>query len=163
MSYTQEDFAGKSASEILAMKAGNAPEMKGLPEGKYEGQIVSWKEGVSAKKKTPFIAAVIRITGAGADVDTSELGDSPFPKDIEYPFWLSEKSMGMLDDFLVNTMGVISSGQQDEDYMTVLGRLSGEKVGVIYKEEILPADPANGRNEARTISRPGSLINIDDV
>jgi len=159
---TTADYEGKSASEILAMKAGQAPEMKGMPVGKYLAQLTGWKEGVSAKKKTPFIAAQIRMTAAGSDVDTDELDGSTFPKDIEYPFWLSPKSMGMLDDFLVNTMGAIADGQDEEDYMDVLQRLVGQQVGVIYSEETIPADPSQGR-EARVITRPNALCPADDV
>lgn len=85
---------------------------KPLPAGTYNGQIIG-REYKTAKSEnaTPFVQFTVKVTGAGADVDPSDLeGIELEKKQLRFSFYLTPDAGYRLIEFAAST-GISTEGR----------------------------------------------------
>ena len=94
----------------------NADDVKApqpLPAGDYTFRVDRYEFGESSQKGTPFVRYMLKPTAAGDDVDEemlAEVGEWQ-QKDMRATFYLSERAMFMLRNFLENACEIEVEGR----------------------------------------------------
>lgn len=109
-------------NEILSVRADTIEAPKSLPPGKYLASIKSFEPGVSTQKKTPYVEikfAVSQIIDVPSDLENeASVALSKGPIEMRTSFYLSEKSMYRIVDFLEKDLGIARSGRTLGDMLT---------------------------------------------
>lgn len=109
-------------NEILSVRADTIEAPKSLPPGKYLASIKSFEPGVSTQKKTPYVEikfAVSQIIDVPSDLEAeASVALSKGPIEMRTSFYLSEKSMYRIVDFLEKDLGIARSGRTLGDMLT---------------------------------------------
>ena len=109
-------------NEILSVRADTIEAPKSLPPGKYLASIKSFEPGVSTQKKTPYVEikfAVSQIIDVPSDLENeASTALAKGPIEMRTSFYLSEKSMYRIVDFLEKDLGISRSGRTVGDMLT---------------------------------------------
>ena len=109
-------------NEILSVRADTIEAPKSLPPGKYLASIKSFEPGVSTQKKTPYVEikfAVSQIIDVPSDLENeASTALAKGPIEMRTSFYLSEKSMYRIVDFLEKDLGISRSGRTLGDMLT---------------------------------------------
>lgn len=109
-------------NEILSVRADTIEAPKSLPPGKYLASIKSFEPGVSTQKKTPYVEikfAVSQIIDVPSDLEAeASTALAKGPIEMRTSFYLSEKSMYRIVDFLEKDLGIARSGRTLGDMLT---------------------------------------------
>lgn len=109
-------------NEILSVRADTIEAPKSLPPGKYLASIKSFEPGVSTQKKTPYVEikfAVSQIIDVPSDLENeASVALAKGPIEMRTSFYLSEKSMYRIVDFLEKDLGIARSGRTLGDMLT---------------------------------------------
>ena len=82
-----------------------------LPAGTYYGIIKEYKFDESKEKKTPFIRFTVQLTGAGDDVEPSEVAEIDWSKkQLRKDFYLTEDALFRFKKFL-ESLGIETVGK----------------------------------------------------
>lgn len=137
---------------LLNTKADEVERPLALPDGTYFGIIRRHEFITSSQKKTPGVQYTSEITHAHEDVDLADYLDKDGNtkevrgKEVRSTFWLSEKALFMLTDF-IESCGIDPAGRS-------LGELIPQVIGQPVVLDIVrtPLDSGEGfRNEIRSV------------
>lgn len=123
-------------NDILSVRADTIEAPKSLPPGKYLASVKSFEPGVSAQKKTPYVEvrfSITQIIDVPSELEaeaSSALGKGPV--EMRTSFYLSEKSMYRLVDFLEKDLKLSRSGRTIGDMLT---ECVGQECGVLLDTE----------------------------
>lgn len=88
-------------NSLLSRPADTFKEPPPLPAGTYNGIIQNHEFGTSRQKQTPYVRFNFVLTGAGEDVEASELeGIELNKKKLHTDFYITEDSLFRLTNFL---------------------------------------------------------------
>ena len=109
-------------NDILNVRADTVEAPKQLPPGKYLATVKSFEPGVSTQKKTPYVEIKFAIS-APIDVPSDLEAEasaalSKGPVEMRTSFYLSDKSMYRIVDFLEKDLGLSRSGRTIGDMLT---------------------------------------------
>jgi hypothetical protein len=109
-------------NDILATRADTIEAPKSLPPGKYLASVKSFEPGVSTQKKTPYVEIKFAVTGI-IDVPADQESEasaalSKGPVEMRSSFYLSDKSMYRIIDFLEKDLGISRAGRTLGDMLT---------------------------------------------
>ena len=104
--YTQDDDADTFTSfeDILNVDPNDVERPRPLPQGSYEGVVISHRFDRSPKTLTPFIEYTIRPVAPMDDINMDELNEMGGigNRTIRLTFWLTPDSKFRLKEFLEN-------------------------------------------------------------
>lgn len=107
---------------ILNTRADTVEAPKALPVGKFQGTVKGFETGESTKKKTPYVEITFIIHSA-LDIapENQEQADTAFakgPVEMSTSFYLSDKAMYRLVEFVENDLGIARGGKTLADLLT---------------------------------------------
>lgn len=123
--------------DILNTRADTIEAPKSLPPGKYHASVKSFEPGVSTQKKTPYVEVKFSVL-APLDIPGDQEEDasqalSKGPIEMRTSYYLSEKAMFRIVDFLEKDLGIVKSAKTLGDMLT---ESIGQEVGLILDTEV---------------------------
>lgn len=125
-------MAGANFQAILNTRADTVEAPKQLPPGKYQAQVKSFDTGESTKTKSPYVEVKFLVESA-IDIlsEYQELADKGFakgPVEMRSSYYLTDKAMYRLVDFLEKDLGIPRGGKT---LAQMLEQCIGQQCGVV--------------------------------
>jgi len=100
-------------NELLNQSADDVKAPQPMPAGEYTFSVTRYEFDKSSQKQTPFVRYYLKPMAAGDDVDEELLAqvDDWQQKELRATFYLSEKAMFMLKNFLENACQIETAGR----------------------------------------------------
>lgn len=124
-------------ADILNTRADTIESPKSLPVGKYGASVKSFEPGVSTQKKTPYVEIKFNVSSV-VDVPVEHQSEaeaaiaSKGGVEMRTSFYLSDKSMYRLTDFLEKDLGISRGGKTLGD---MLQECLGQDCGLVLDLE----------------------------
>lgn len=129
-------MSGPDFTELLSTsKLGEIEKPKPLPPGSYVALVKRQEYDKSSKKQTPLARFYLEVQSAMEDVDAEALaafGDVK-GKTLKHDLYITESSLFMLQDFVLNHIGLDLEGKSLEE---AIPECVNQLVGVRVKNEI---------------------------
>ena len=132
------------------------------PAGSYLAQITNFEQGESSKKKTPFFEFEFSILDVGEDVDEEALEeaggrDAIIGRTVSDEFYITEKALFMLKNFLENALGFEVEGLTLRQVLSeTVPQALGQQVWVHVIRETFPR--RNGETGTRAVIQDYSQV-----
>jgi hypothetical protein len=144
-----------SYSDLLKRRPADYIPPKPIPAGSYKAKITKHEFGKHGKNNTDCIAFHLALISAGDDIDQAEIENAK--EDIAkatpvHRVYLTEKSEGMLKEFLENTLKI----PQGDSYEEMLSQVNGKELVVIYTQQ--PSE----KDRTRMVSYIDKVLPLDD-
>lgn len=128
---------------LLDTQADDVEAPKPMPVGEYTFRVSRYETGESSQKNTPFVRYFLQPIAAGDDVDEellSEISDWQ-QKEMRVTFYITDKAMFMLRDFLENACQIEVEGKTFKELLPEA--VGCEVIGTVTQQEGQGGRPFN--------------------